>query len=205
MFDGYDNGVLMADQYVGRLLNLLADLSVDQDTVVVVGSDHGENLGEMNVYGDHQTADQITTRIPMIMKWPGVAEGGRYAAMHYHIDVFATLLELADKAVPSSWDGQSFAESLRQGRTSVERSWWCLRRLGRVSAACASIITCICALGMTPTIFGRMRCFLMLWRIHQQTNLADVQPQALQQGRDKLDSWRAAMIVDAARGSRPSR
>ena len=64
MFDGYDNGVLMADQYVGRLLNLLADLRVDQDTVVVIGSDHGENLGEMNVYGDHQTADQSPPAFP---------------------------------------------------------------------------------------------------------------------------------------------
>ena len=92
MFDGYDCGVLMADEYVGRLLNQLADLGVDQDTVVMLSSDHGENLGEMNIYGDHQTADQITTRIPMIIKWPGVAEGGRYHALHYHIDITATIL-----------------------------------------------------------------------------------------------------------------
>jgi len=38
---------------------------------------------------------------------------------------------------------------------------------------------------------------------HQQTNLMDVQPQALQLGRDKLDSWRVAMLVDAARGRDP--
>ena len=101
---------------MGRLLNLLADPREDQETVVVIGSDHEENLGETNVYGDDQTADQITTRITVIMKWPGVAESDRYAVKHYHINVFATLLEIADRTVPSSYDGQSFSESLRQGK-----------------------------------------------------------------------------------------
>lgn len=99
-----------------RLLNLVADLPVDQESVVVIGSDQGENLGETNVYGDHQTANQITTRIHVIMKWPGVAESDRCAVKHYHIDVFATRLERADWTVPSSYDGQSLSESLRQGK-----------------------------------------------------------------------------------------
>ena len=67
LFDGYDTGVLMSDEYVGRLLNQLADLGVDGETVVMLSSDHGENLGELNVYGDHQSADQITTRVPMLL------------------------------------------------------------------------------------------------------------------------------------------
>ena len=36
MFDGYDCGVLMADDYVGMLLNLLADLDIDYDTAVML-------------------------------------------------------------------------------------------------------------------------------------------------------------------------
>ncbi len=65
-----------------RLLNLVADLRVDQETVVVIGSDQRENLGETNVYSNYQTADQITTRVNVIMKWPGVAEKDRYAVKH---------------------------------------------------------------------------------------------------------------------------
>jgi arylsulfatase A-like enzyme len=204
MFDGYDNGVLMADKYVGRLLNLLADLRVDQETVVVIGSDHGENLGEMNVYGDHQTADQITTRIPMIMKWPGVAESGRYAAKHYHIDVFATLLELADKTVPSSWDGQSFAESLLQGKDVgreelvVSQAAWSCQRGVRFDN-----YLYLRTRHDAYHLWADEMLFDVVADPHQQTNLMDVQPQALQLGRDKLDSWRAAMLVDAARGRDP--
>jgi arylsulfatase A-like enzyme len=189
---------------VGRLLNLLADLRVDQETVVVIGSDHGENLGEMNVYGDHQTADQITTRIPMIMKWPGVAESGRYAAKHYHIDVFATLLELADKTVPSSWDGQSFAESLRQGKDVgreelvVSQAAWSCQRGVRFDN-----YLYLRTRHDAYHLWADEMLFDVVADPHQQTNLMDVQPQALQLGRDKLDSWRAAMLVDAARGRDP--
>ena len=96
MFDGYDTGVLVADEYFGRLLNDLQELGVMEDTAIVLSSDHGETLGELNVYGDHQTADQITTRVPMILKWPGAdhLNGHKYEAMHYQIDVSATIVEL---------------------------------------------------------------------------------------------------------------
>lgn len=204
MFDGYDNGVLMADQYVGYLLNLLADLNVDDETVVIIGSDHGENLGEMNVYGDHQTADQITTRIPMIMKWPGVVEGGRFQAMHYHIDVFATVLELVGRKVPDLWDGESFAESLRQGmdagRDSLvvsQAAWSCQR--GVRFANWLYLHTRHDAYHLWPSEM----LFDLEADPHQQINLAGTNGQALQIGRDKLLSWHAAMMVDAARGRDP--
>ena len=59
-FDGCDTGVLVADDLAGRLLNQLADLGVDADTAVVLSPDHGEDLGELNVYVDHRAADQLT-------------------------------------------------------------------------------------------------------------------------------------------------
>lgn len=69
--DAYDEGIAYADAYVGRLLDLLETLGVLDDTTVVVTADHGENQGELGVYGDHQTADVITTRVPFVWKGPG--------------------------------------------------------------------------------------------------------------------------------------
>jgi choline-sulfatase len=42
MFDGYDTGVLVADETVGRLLDRLGDLGVGAETAVMISSDHGE-------------------------------------------------------------------------------------------------------------------------------------------------------------------
>ena len=52
-------------------MNALADLGILEETAVIVSADHGENLGELNVYCDHQTADQLTVRVPLIISWPG--------------------------------------------------------------------------------------------------------------------------------------
>jgi arylsulfatase A-like enzyme len=204
MFDGYDTGVFVADDYVGRILNLLADLGVDDETVIMLSSDHGENLGELNVYGDHQTADQITTRIPMILHWPGLLEEGRFAAKHYHVDVFATVLELLERKVPDSWDGQSFAQSLREqqdrGRELLvvsQAAWACQRgvRFGDYLY--------LHTRHDAYHLWDNELLFDLKVDPHQQNNLAIASPGELVQGRDLLGHWLGDMIVDAARGRDP--
>ncbi len=115
MFDGYDTGVLYADRYIGRILDVLADLGVLEETAVMLSADHGETLGELNIYSDHHTADEHTARVPMILAFPGL-EPRVEAGLHYQIDVAATLVELVGGSVPESWDGRSFADDLRAGR-----------------------------------------------------------------------------------------
>jgi choline-sulfatase len=115
LFDGYDVAIRYADEHVGRILAALAELGIDDDTAVMVSSDHGENLGELGIYCDHQTADLITHRVPLVLRWPGVASGGVDRARHYQMDVAATVADLLGATVPAGWDGQSFAAGLRAG------------------------------------------------------------------------------------------
>jgi arylsulfatase A-like enzyme len=132
--DGYDTGIRYADQWCGRILNALADKGVLQDTAVIITGDHGENLGELGVIGDHAVADHITSRVPMILRWPGLAGGRVDEALHWQTDVGATLLELAGGQVPAWWDGKSFAPALREGRAEgrpfvvmSQCAWSCMR------------------------------------------------------------------------------
>lgn len=204
MFDGYDTGVLMADDYVGRLLNQLANLDVDGETVVMVSSDHGENLGELNVYGDHHTADQPTTHIPMILKWPEKCPAGRYAAKHYQIDVSATLLELLEQEVPARWDGESFAASLAAGNDTgrdhliVSQAAW----------------TCQRGVRFDDWLYLKTRHDAyhlydddMLYDLvsdpHQQHNLAGERRDIVDGAHALLTDWLAEMLVSAARGRDP--
>lgn len=114
--DGYDTGIRYADEHVGHLLEVLDQKGVLDETMIVVTADHGENQGELNVFGDHQTADLITSRVPMIVRAPQLLPAGQARkAFHYQFDVGATLLELLGIEVPSGWDARSFAPSLQAG------------------------------------------------------------------------------------------
>ncbi len=113
MFDGYDVGVRYADEHVGRILDELVALGIDDETAIVVSSDHGETLGELGIYCDHQTADLQTHRVPAIVRWPGLDAGRTDSALHYQVDLAATVVDLLGGTVPSRWDGRSFASALR--------------------------------------------------------------------------------------------
>jgi arylsulfatase A-like enzyme len=104
IFDGYDVGVRYADDALGSLMSKLDDLGVLDETAVLVSSDHGEAFGELGVYADHQGADEATCHIPAVLRWPGVGSGV-HDGLQYHLDIAATVLDLAGLRVPRRWDG----------------------------------------------------------------------------------------------------
>ncbi len=115
--DGYDTGIHYADHHVGKIIADLKRLELYDNTVIIISSDHGENQGELEIYGDHQTADQHTNRVPLIILWPGVTDaraGQSEPALLYNIDLSATLVEMAGGKKPAAWDATSFAPLLRE-------------------------------------------------------------------------------------------
>ncbi len=115
IIDGYDCGVRYMDSHLGMLFSKLEELGVMDDTAVVISSDHGENLGELGIYGDHITADYITHHIPLIVKWPGGLKGRVDNNLHYNLDLAPTYADLLGVEHAANWDGQSFAETVKSG------------------------------------------------------------------------------------------
>lgn len=113
--DGYDCGIRYMDAHIGRLLDALEQAGVLDDLCIIVSSDHGENHGELGLYGEHGTADQITCRIPMIIRWQGGVKGASDDALHYNLDLGPTLAELLGQAPKAIWDGKSYAKTLLTG------------------------------------------------------------------------------------------
>lgn len=112
--DGYDMGVRYMDEHIGHVIDALRAKGVMDDLVVIISADHGENLGELGIYGEHGTADQYTCRIPMIIRWPGARQGAVDHGLHYHLDLNPTLTEMLGVKAPPSWDGRSYAPVLRE-------------------------------------------------------------------------------------------
>lgn len=126
LYDGYDCGIRYCDEHVGILLDALEKQGVLDDLVIIVSADHGENQGELGLYAEHATADNITCRIPMIIRWPGKAKAGHVdKGLHYNLDLLPTLVDLLEKPIDqdrpfwdgsvTKWDGQSYAKSVTDG------------------------------------------------------------------------------------------
>ncbi len=114
LIDGYDCGVRYMDDHISLLFQALAAQGVMDDLIVIITADHGENLGELGLYAEHATADEITTRIPLIVRWPGVTKAGYVDnGLHYNLGLAPTLAEALGRPAAPGWEGQSFAPALR--------------------------------------------------------------------------------------------
>lgn len=115
--DGYDCGIRYMDTHIAQLFDALAGEGVFDDLVIIISADHGENFGELGIYAEHATADHITCRIPMIIRWPG-GRTGVDSGLHYNLDLPPTLADLLGKDPSDRWDGQSYAGAITDGAES---------------------------------------------------------------------------------------
>ncbi len=110
--------VSYADAQVGRLLDRLETLVLEDDTLVVLWGDHGWHLGEHAVWGKH-TLFEESLRSPLIIRAPGMKNpGAAPSAIVETLDVYPTLCELAGLEGPGFLDGESLVPLMKDpGRT----------------------------------------------------------------------------------------
>lgn len=102
------------DYEIGRLLNALEETGLDDNTVIVLWSDHGWHLGEKQHWGKW-TGWERSTRVPLILVPPkafGTA-GTRCDQPVGLIDLYPTLSELCRLTSPENLGGQSLVSLLR--------------------------------------------------------------------------------------------
>jgi len=118
----YDAEIRYLDDSFARFWTQLETLGIPEDTLVVILSDHGEDLMEHGWLHHGTTVYDPALRVPFVVRWPGhVPAGARLDCQRPMVDVMPTLLDLIDLEVPKALDGQSFAEDLGQGRCRKSR------------------------------------------------------------------------------------
>ena len=196
MFDGYDCGVKRSDDHVAQLVAKLKALGVWEDTAVVITSDHGEDLGELNSYGDHQFADEITHRLPMIVRWPGLTPRVEQG-LQYHLDVWATLAEMMGAKPGAQWDGRSSAAEMQAGRPSKARESLVLSQAAWSCQRAARWGDWIMIRSYHDGLHGfpdRM-LFNLTDDPHEQHDLAASRPDLVAHGQLLIDTWRADCLA----------
>jgi arylsulfatase A-like enzyme len=102
------------DYHIGRLLDALKALKLDENTIIVFASDNGLSLGSHGLMGKQNLYEE-GTRIPLIFAGPGIIPG-RSDALVYLMDIFPTVCDLVSIPVPTGLDGKSLKPIIaRQG------------------------------------------------------------------------------------------
>ncbi len=116
----YDQEILYTDHHIGKLISKLKELGKFDDTLIIIGADHGEEFLD---HGGtlHQTSlyDELV-RAPLIFHYPKhFPRGQRITTQVQNMDIAPTLLELASLPAVEDFRGRSLL-SLIQGKLDVD-------------------------------------------------------------------------------------
>jgi arylsulfatase A-like enzyme len=123
--------ISQVDDEVGRIIKLLKEKGVYDNTIIVYAADNGLAIGSHGLLGK-QNLYEHSIKIPLIIKGPNIPSGKVSNAFAYLLDMFPTLGELAGVQAPSDIDGQSLVPIL-EGETSNLRNeiFTAYRNVGR--------------------------------------------------------------------------
>jgi arylsulfatase A-like enzyme len=115
----YFSSITFMDNQVGKILQALEKLGLAENTIVVFTSDHGYHLGEHGLW-QKQSLFEESSRIPLIMAGPGIPQGQVNGAPVGLIDIYPTLVDMAEIKPPEGLQGQSLLpmikDSAEEGR-----------------------------------------------------------------------------------------
>ncbi len=108
--------VTYVDKLVGDILKELEKLSLRENTMIVLWSDHGFFLGEHNYWGKHNLL-QDAIRIPLIISGDHLPQNKSSNALVELVDLFPTLAEMVDiplsESVRAQISGSSFVPTIK--------------------------------------------------------------------------------------------
>ena len=106
--------VTRLDALVGGILGALRANGLEQDTLVVYSTDHGDQLGERGLWWKHTFFDE-SVKVPLILAWPGrLPEGERRGQVVNLVDLTATMLEALGASPLPGAQGRSFLDVARR-------------------------------------------------------------------------------------------
>jgi len=107
-YRAYYGAVSQIDHEVGLTLELLKELGLEENTLVVFCSDHGDMLYGHGLIDKNFFFDEAI-HTPFMISYPGIIEPGNYNELTESTDVLSTIFELCGLEVPYDNQGRSFA------------------------------------------------------------------------------------------------
>ncbi len=111
ILSGYYAAVAGLDVCIGRIMDTLKEQGIEEDTILVFSSDHGDMLGSHRMCLKQEPFEE-SINIPFIVRYPKKVKQGEVTdALISPVDVMPTLLSLAGVPCPDAVEGISIADA----------------------------------------------------------------------------------------------
>ncbi len=105
------------DGHIGRVLRTLESLDLEDETIIILSSDHGLGMGSHGLMGKQSVYDDAY-RAPLVFAGPGIPQG-RSKALCYLMDIMPTICDLSGAAKPAGMDALSLLPVMQGKEESV--------------------------------------------------------------------------------------
>jgi hypothetical protein len=118
----YGSKLSMIDSWLGRILDVMDEQHLWDDTALIVCTDHGHYLGEKDIFGKPGVMlYEPMVHTPLLVSWPGVAPA-TVEALTTSVDLHATLCDLFGVQAAHRTHGESLVP-LIEGTAASVREW----------------------------------------------------------------------------------
>jgi arylsulfatase A-like enzyme len=189
----YDGEVLDADQWVGDIWEQIQALGLDDRTLLVITSDHGEEFANHGEFGHGHSVYQELDWVPLILTGPVVATPGRVVQEPVPmLDLMPTLLDVASAPVPDEVRGQTLLPVLQGGAPTVRPIY------SECPARRSLYDDKALRLGDHKLVYNvrldRAELYDLATDPGEQDDLSAVEPERVAAMRDQLREWTAASL-----------
>jgi len=100
------------DHQIGRLLDYLDENGLENNTLVLYSTDHGDFCGGHGLIDKHFCMYDDIAKVPLILRWPGQAPGGETCDAYASgaIDLARTIVESAGIGKPDTFEGENLVK-----------------------------------------------------------------------------------------------
>ncbi|WHX26557.1 sulfatase [Virgibacillus halodenitrificans] len=112
------------DENFGRILQVLQEENLEENTIVVLTADHGEMMGSHGLMAKHVWYEE-SIGVPFCIRWPGEIKPDKTDALLNTVDIMPTLLQLADLDIPATVEGNDLSPVLESYTDGPDKTFLC--------------------------------------------------------------------------------
>jgi len=187
----YDEEILYVDRQVSEIISWLKAAEIYDETIVVITADHGELLGEHNIFYDHHSLYEGDIHVPLIIKSPNMPRNVRVKGLVTHEDIAPTILQLLGIKTDLVFDGKSLVEAVHRGES--RRRFVVSLENTRMTKRAIRTRNWKLIQTMRPDVYGNPAGHLELYNLErdpeEKENLAGSEEEVLKDMVFKLECW----------------